>query len=164
MHRDTSKKAGSALLNALFAALLALTMATAVGLLTGCGGGGVSSDATDDIVTIQTGRQLVNDTVEMTNYQVVFKQTAEEWNALSEADKERLALAGYDQACKQIVTDEVSNFNIQGMTSPGEDTEGSQAEPQQAFFLNLEESALLIKTGTETTATVAVELPLGNAD
>jgi nucleoside phosphorylase len=145
----------------LFATLIALVMTAPAVLLTGCGGGGASSNAADDIVTIQTGRQLVNDTVEMTNYQVVFKQTPEEWDALSEADKERLALAGYDQACAQIVADEVSNFHILGMTSPGEDAEGNPTDSQQAFFLNLEEGTLLIKTGTETTATVAIELPLG---
>jgi hypothetical protein len=151
------RKIRTAVSTLLLALVMVLTMTVP---LIGCGSG-ISSDANDDIVTIKTGKQLVNDTIEMTNYQVVFKQTPEEWNALSDADKERLALAGYNRACEQIIANEISNFHVLGMSSPGEDAEGNSTDSQQAFYLNLEESALLIKTGTETTATVAVELPLG---
>jgi hypothetical protein len=147
---------------ALFAALLALVMA---GLpLVGCGGG---SGGASDVVTIQTSRMMVNDSIEMTNYQAVFKQTPAEWNALSDADKEKLARIGFDQVLEQIAADGVSNYSIRGATSAGTDDAGNPTEPQQAFFLNTEESVLLIYTGTdgstkpEITAQVAVELPLG---
>ncbi|MDR2105969.1 MAG: hypothetical protein LBP24_01005 [Coriobacteriales bacterium] len=140
----------------------ALALITAGLLLVGCGGIGGASD----IVAIETSRMMVNDSIEMTNYQAVLKQTPTEWNALSAEDKEELARIGFDQILERIAADGTSNFSIRGATSAGTDAAGNPTEPQQAFFLNTEESVLLIYTGTdgstapEITAQVAVELPL----
>jgi hypothetical protein len=150
---------------ALFTVLVSMIVA---GLLVGCGG---TSDtpgagATSDIVRIEASHQTVNDVIDMTNYTVVFKHTPEEWIALSDAERERLARAGFDQAAEQIRTDTVSNYSVRGVTTPVEDAEGN-LNSQQTFILNVETNVLMICAGADDakkpiiSAEVPVELPLG---
>jgi hypothetical protein len=154
------KKAGMAL----FTVLLSLVMA---GLLGACGDKENTLGAENsDIVKIEAFHQTLNDVIDMTNYQVVFKHTPEEWIALSDAEKERLAKDGYDKAVEQIRADAVSNYNIHGTTTPVEDAEGNLTT-QQAFILDIEASVLKICSGVDDakkpifSAEVPVELPLG---
>jgi hypothetical protein len=151
---------------ALFAVLLSFAM---MGLLVGCGekeDGSGTAAISPDIVEIATSHQTVNDIIDMTNYQVVFKYTSEEWIALSDAERERLAKSGYDEAVEQIRADAVSNYNIRGTTTPVEDAEGNLTT-QQTFFLDIEASVLKICAGADdakkpiVSAEIPVELPLG---
>jgi hypothetical protein len=156
------KKAGMAL----FAMLLSFAV---TGLLVGCEEKDDTPGApTSDIVEISASHQTVNDIIDMTNYQVVFKHTPEEWIALSDAERERLVKLGYDKVVEQIRADGVSNYNIYGTTAPVEDAEGNLTT-QRTFFLNIETSVLNICKGVEAdnpkkpavSAEVPVELPLG---
>jgi hypothetical protein len=151
---------------ALFAVLVSFAM---TGLLVGCGEKDNTPGApTSDIVEIAASHQTVNDVIDMTNYTVVFKHTPEEWVALSDAERERIAKAGYDQAVEQIRADAVSNYSVRGTTTPVEDAEGNLTT-QQAFILDVEASVLKICKGVEAdnakkpviSAEVPVELPLG---
>jgi hypothetical protein len=142
---------------ALLAALVSLIMA---GLVVGCTQEAVGGS---DIVDIQRFRQATSG-LEMTNYQVVFKQTPDEWNALSSEDKEKLAKTGFDQAIEKMKADGVSNYNITAHTVPGPMPNGID-KSQLAFFLNREESLLQIYSDPDAegmprvVATVPVTLP-----
>ncbi|MDR3037170.1 MAG: hypothetical protein LBU31_02005 [Coriobacteriales bacterium] len=126
------KKIGIALL----AALVSLVMA---GMVIGCTQGAVSGS---DVVEIQRFKQTTSG-LEITNYQVVFKQTPEEWNALSSEDKEELAKVGFDQAIEKMKADGVSNYNITASTVLGPMPNGID-NSQLAFFLDRENSLLQI--------------------
>lgn len=154
---------------AALALLAALVSCVMMGSLIGCGndaGDDTPSSGISEILEINTLHQTLNDIVDITNFQIVYKYTYVEWNALSDAEKERLAKAGFEQASELIRTDGVSNYNINGMSVPGEDADGNPLRSQQLFALDLEESALVIwrvagdSTPPEVTATISVELPL----
>jgi hypothetical protein len=140
MQRTRINKVLSTLLTAFtLASLFAL-----FGLLAACGGGGgggggVSESDTSNITEIRTFRQTEGGIAERTTYQAIFKQTPEEWNALSDEDRETLAQMGFEQIIEQIKTDEVSNYGIQGMTSPAAEAENASAGGQLAFMLYRDE-------------------------
>jgi hypothetical protein len=144
---------------ALAALVAALVSGVLLGLLGGCG---VATEAS--IVDIQTFRQTSNQ-VEMTNYQVNFKQTPDEWIALSTKDKEKLTQLGFDKALEQIAADGTSSYNISGMTAAGTDADGGATKPQSAFFLNRERGLLLVHSGVDdqkqpvVVSEIPVELP-----
>jgi hypothetical protein len=149
---------------ALFAVLLSFTM---MDLLVGCEEKeGTPGAETSDILRIEAFHQTVNDIIDMTNYVVVYKHTPDEWIALSDAERERLAKTGYDQAVEQIRADAVSNYSIRGTTTPVEDAE-ENLTTQQTFILDIEANVLKICAGVDDTnrpifsAEVPVELPLG---
>jgi hypothetical protein len=86
---------------AVVAALVALSL---MGLLVGCNGEGAAvseEQAAKDIVEVQVFKQNSSG-VNISNYQVVYKQTPDEWNALSDSERQGLATAGYKEALEQI--------------------------------------------------------------
>jgi hypothetical protein len=140
------------LIAALLVALMSLTMAA---VLVGCDGGDSSDGAggaktSSDITSIQVFKQNAGG-IDISNYQVVYKQTPDEWNALSDDAREKLVTEGYDQALAQIQMDQVSNYNITGNTALGADEKS-----QLTFMLDHENLSLLIFGADGQTA----ELPL----
>jgi hypothetical protein len=141
---------------ALAALVAALVSGVLLGLLGGC--------AADPVNDIQTFRQTSNQ-VEMTNYQVNFKSTPDEWIALSTKDKEKYVQLGFDLALEQIAADGTSSYNISGMTAAGTDADGEATKPQSAFFLNRERGLLLVHNGVDdqnqpvVVSEIPVELP-----
>jgi hypothetical protein len=146
----------------LLTAFILMSMLALAGLLVACGnsGDGTSDTKTSDLVEIQPFPQEANG-VAMTVYQPIFKQTPEEWNALSPEERERIAKMGFEQTLIQVETDAVSNYGILAKTSPGTDA----ADGQLAFILDLEKAVLVIYTDAEGSgiptpvAEVAIELP-----
>jgi hypothetical protein len=143
-----------------------------MGLLAGCGDNengdaGIDGD-TSDIVTIETSRMSAGGgLIEITNYQVIFRQDPDEWNALSDAKREDLVKEGYDRALTQIATDSVSNYTIAGMTSPAKVAEGDpdQNTAQLAFMLNLEQGTLMVCTGMDGTQPLySAHIPIGSSE
>jgi hypothetical protein len=116
-----------------------------LGLLVGCKN---TAPEEPGITEIQTFQQTSGQ-IEMTNYQVVFNQTAEEWNALPIEEKEALVQEGYDQSREQIQSKEVSNYNILGKTAPSEDADGNVTDSELAFLLDHERAALLVYEGVD---------------
>jgi hypothetical protein len=138
---------------------IACMTASLFGLLVGCtgGGGGAAEEPSTDIVEIQTFNQDSNG-INITNYQVVFKQTADEWNALTDADRDKLAVAGFDAALAKIKEDSVSNYNIIGQTSPGKDDAGNATATQLAFIYDSEAITVQVfGTDQQKTGEVAVD-------
>ncbi|MDR0347030.1 MAG: hypothetical protein LBH56_01470 [Coriobacteriales bacterium] len=152
--------------------LTALTLFALAGTLVACGNEGTDTPPADEnlnpreaelvpleIVKVNTTQQTVANAIEMTNFQVVFKHSPEEWNALSSERKRELAQGAYDKMIEWINADGISNFHIQGVSSYDKDA-GETA--QMAFFMSYDESLLKIYTGTDGTGKgiVTDELPI----
>jgi hypothetical protein len=154
------KKFAAAVLASL-ASLLAISL---LGGLLGCSGDkdvASLSDPDADIVEIQTFEMSSNE-VAVTNYQVIFRQTSAEWDALSSADRETLVIAGFNAALAKVGEDGSDSYNILGQTSP--DEEGASA--QMAFIYNREANTLKYYVGAEAAGEIpAPELqPTDGAD
>jgi hypothetical protein len=143
------------LIIALLTALMPLSM---MGLLVACDGGdGAAAGGSEEPAEIQVFKQNSNG-IEITNYQIVLKQSAEEWNALSAEEQGKIALSGYNDVQAKIAEDGVSNYNVTGQTAPGKDAEGAATPTQIAFILNHETGKLqLLGAEGNTTSEVATE-------
>jgi hypothetical protein len=153
--------------------LLALVLALSVlGLLIGCNGNGNSNnggngnngeqeEVSSDIVSIDA-YPMKSGTINFTNYTVSLKYAPEEWNALSDAEKERIALSGFDSVTEKIKANSVSNYTISGMTAKTTDSAGTVTKPQMAFLLDLENSTLQVYLSSDasSTPTVISEIPV----
>jgi hypothetical protein len=139
---------------------VALLSFTLVGILSGCDRN--SSGASSDILDIQASKQT-SEQVEITNYSVIFKQNADEWNALSAEKREELVKAGYDQAMTKIEENETTNYNILGKASPVEDAEGNTGGSPLVFILDHEKSVLVVYEATSEPGAppTLAELPIG---
>jgi hypothetical protein len=147
--------------NALAVVLSALLLLSAVGLLVGCTQ--ENGEEQESALTIETFKMTVGN-VEFTNYAVALKQTPEEWDALSAEERESIVRTAFDSVVEIIKTNEVSNYNIQGMTALTTDSTGAEIKPAMVFRLDRESdpSVLLIFSATDgsnTIGEVAVELP-----
>jgi hypothetical protein len=145
------------LIAVLIAALMSLSL---MGLLVACDGGETAgTDAAAESAEIQVFKQNSNG-VEISNYQIALKQTADEWNGLTEEEREKIATSGYNDALAKIEADGVSNYNIIGQTAVGSGADGASAEAQVGFMLDHEEEALQIYGANgEKLGTVPLEAP-----
>jgi hypothetical protein len=126
--------------------IIALALAVVVslsilGLLAGCGVGA------GDIDKITKGTQESNG-VEYVNYTVQLKDSID-WTTISEADREKLAKVGFNEAQKMVTEDGVFNYNIKGMTADG----------VVAFQFNAETKTVLIIVDNSPAGEVPVEVP-----
>jgi hypothetical protein len=156
----------------LLTALLALGALGTLGSLVGCGdkgngggGGGTESSLADEsIVSINT-HQMTGGEIYFTNYDVALKQTPTEWDALSPEDKREIAQIGYNRVVEQIEANDISNYNVQGMTAAGTNNAGEEVSRQPAFMLDLEGSVLKVYLSAEglnmptVVDEISVELP-----
>jgi hypothetical protein len=151
----------------LLTALLALGMVGALGSLVGCGdkgngGGGGGSSLADESITSIDAHQMTGGEIHFTNYAVALKQTPTEWDALSPEDKREIVQAGYQRVVEQIEANEISNYNVQGMTAAGTNNAGEQVSRQLAFMLDLEASVVKVYLSAEglDMPTVVDEVPV----
>jgi hypothetical protein len=124
--------------------LITITAALVLGLLAACGVGANS------IERVAIGTQETNG-VNMTNYTVYLKDTVN-WSALSDKDREKLAVIGFEEAQKKIAEDGTHSgrYNINGITP----------EKTMAFQYDGENKVMAIYLdGKPTGATVAVTPP-----
>jgi hypothetical protein len=148
----------------LAAAVVALVSGVLFALFSLLGACSVATEAS--IESITTSKQLSNE-VPITNYRVNYKQTPEEWQALSTEDKTKLAQLGFDKVLEQIAASGTSNFSITGMTASGTDAEGNLVEPQSTMFLNRDQGVLRVHSGMDAenpnlpavVAEIPIELP-----
>jgi hypothetical protein len=125
------------LVTILLAGVLALS---SVGLLVGCGADG-------KIESVTVGTQVSSD-VKISNYMVTLKSSVD-WAALSDGEREKLAVAGFDAAQKKIAEDGIFQYNIIGLTADGE----------PAFQYDRENHTMVIRVNNEKVGEVAVTPP-----
>ena len=125
------------LVTILLAGVLALS---SVGLLVGCGADG-------KIESVTVGTQVSSD-VKISNYMVTLKSSVD-WAALSDSEREKLAVAGFDAAQKKIAEDGIFQYNIIGLTANGE----------PAFQYDRENHTMVIRVNNEKVGEVAVTPP-----
>lgn len=120
--------------------MVALMSFALAGILAGCTGndGGEANKPPAGVTGIQVFKQNAGG-VDISNYQVDYKHTPDEWNALSDNAREKLVSDGYSYAKARIAEDKVGNYNITGNTALGVDETS-----QLAFILDHENSTLLI--------------------
>jgi hypothetical protein len=123
-----------------FGVLVVLLSVLLLGLLTAC------TTGADAIERIVVGSQKSND-VDMKNYQIFLKDTVD-WPALSDQEREKIAVAGFEKAQEKIAEDGVHNYNITGIA--GDNT---------AFQYNGADKVMVIYLDNEQVATVAVTVP-----
>jgi hypothetical protein len=123
-----------------FRVLVVLLSVLLFGLLAACGAGASS------IERIVVGSQKSND-VDMKNYQIFLKDTVD-WAALSDQDRARIAVAGFEEAQKKIAEDGIHNYNITGI-----------AADSTAFQYNGADKVMVIYLDNEQVATVEVTVP-----
>jgi hypothetical protein len=120
--------------------VLIVTLAALIlGLLTACAGA-------NSIEKITVGAQESNG-VSVKNYNVFLKDSVD-WPALSDKDREKIAVAAFDEAQKKIAEEGTHNYNISGITG---DT--------VAFQYDGENKVMIIWLDNKPAATVAVTLP-----
>jgi hypothetical protein len=122
-------------------ALAALLSVSMFGLLTACGKGA------NDIKSITTG-EIESNGVDVKVYRANLKDTVD-WAAISEGDREKIAVAAFNEAQKKIAEDNVFNYQIIGIT----------ATEEVAFSYSGEKQTLIIRVGDEQVGEVAVEVP-----
>ncbi|MDR3037169.1 MAG: hypothetical protein LBU31_02000 [Coriobacteriales bacterium] len=125
------------LVTILLAGVLALS---SVGLLAGCGAG-------DKIEGVTVGTQESSG-VKISNYKVTLKSSVD-WAALSNGEREKIAVAGFDAAQKKIAEDGIFQYNIIGLTADG----------QPAFQYDRENQKMIISVDSEVAGEVAVTPP-----
>jgi hypothetical protein len=130
-------------LTATIVALVSGVLLGLLGMLSACG---VATEASIESITVS--RQVSNE-IPITNYRVNYKQTPEEWQALSTDDKAKLAKLGFEKVLEQVEADGTSNFNATGMTASGTDAEGNLMAPQSTMFLSREQGILLVYSGVD---------------
>jgi hypothetical protein len=120
------------------AAVLSILM---LGLLTACGRGA------DDIEAIITGENESNG-VRVKTYHAKLKDSVD-WATLSDGDREKIAVAAFDEAQKKIAEDDVFNYQISG----------SDANGQTAFLYGGEKQTMVIYVADEQVGEVPVKVP-----
>jgi hypothetical protein len=114
--------------------------ALALGLFAACTAGAGSIDR------VVVGSQESNE-VAVKNYTVFLKDTVD-WSALSENDREKVAVAGFEEAQKKITEDGTHNYSISGI-----------ANDQQAFLYDGVNKTMIIYLDDEKVGEVAVTVP-----
>jgi hypothetical protein len=122
-------------------ALAALLSVSMLGLLAACGRGA------SDIESITIG-EIESNGVDVKVYRVNLKDTVD-WAAISEGDREKIAVAAFNEAQKKIAESGVFNYQVIGIT----------ATEEVAFSYSGEKQTLIIRVGDEQVGEVAVEVP-----
>jgi hypothetical protein len=121
--------------------VLVVTLAVLIlGLLAACGVGASS------IERINVGSQESNG-VSIKNYNVLLKDSVD-WPALSDKDREKIAIAGFNEAQKKIAEDGIHNYNITG-----------NANGVSAFMYDAMNQVMIIYLDGTQYSTVAVTPP-----
>jgi hypothetical protein len=121
--------------------LAVLLSVSTLGLLIACG------RSASDIETITASKNESNG-VDVRVYHVQLKDSVD-WAALSESDREKLAVVAFDEAQKKIAEDGVFNYQISG---------GTTDEPI-AFMFGGEKQTMVIYVAGEQVGEVPVEVP-----
>jgi hypothetical protein len=119
------------------AAVLSLSM---LGLAVACskGAGAINS--------ITSSEQENSRGIKTTNYQVRLKDSVD-WPSLSEKDREKTAVAGFEQAQEKALEDEIPRYHVLGIASDG----------TAAFQYDDEHQVMIILVDDERVGEVAVE-------
>ena len=120
----------------ILASLLALSF---IGVLIGC-------SPTGKIDKIEVNTQESNG-VKFKNYAVYFKSDIN-WASISDSERQQLAVAGYEEAQKQVKADGTFNYNITGYLNE-----------EAVFMYDRENSRLVLKIGNELAGFVEVAKP-----
>jgi hypothetical protein len=122
-------------------ALAIILSVSMFGLLTACGGGA------SDIESITVGENESNG-VSMKIYRVTLKDSVD-WAGISEGEREKIAIAGFNEAQKKIAEDGIFNYQIIGY---------NEAAPD-AFMYNGEAHTMIIRVEGEKVGEVGVTVP-----
>jgi hypothetical protein len=149
--------------NVLVVVLSALLLLSMAGVLAGCTQENEEEQNAESTLNIEAFKMTVG-SVEFTNYAVALQQTPEEWDALSAEEREAIVRTAFDGVVEVIKTNEISNYNIMGMTAASTDSAGATVEPVIAFRLDRESDPSVLQVfsttgGADTIGEVAVELP-----
>jgi hypothetical protein len=120
--------------------LATLLSVSLFGLLTACRGAG-------DVASISTS-EIESNGVDVALYRVNLKDTVD-WATISQGDREKIAVAAFDEAQKKIAEDNVFNYQIIGLTAAGE----------LAFSYGGEKQTMNIMVNNELTGEVPVKVP-----
>jgi hypothetical protein len=120
----------------ILASILALS---SVGILVGC-----SASGKIDKVSIS---EQESGGVKFKNYAVYLKADVD-WAGISDSERQQIAVAGYDEAQKQVKTDGVFNYNITGYLND-----------QAVFMYDKENSRLVLLVDNKAAGTVDVPKP-----
>jgi hypothetical protein len=140
-HESLIEKGDNRMKKLMTLVLAALLSTSLLGLLTACGTGA------NDIEAITVGENESNG-VNVKVYHVKLKDSVN-WAALSEGDREKYAVTGFNEAQKKIAEDGVFSYQISGGT----------ADEPIAFVYGGEKQTMVIYVAGEQVGEVPVEVP-----